>query len=262
VKVNTVPAALDTEIKEGDCVSVCPAFDGADASAKIKDVVLFDKKIVFNGEEIALPLRVFANGKEVDPETAIADRAEITTGEVASLASLLIHLGYDLNSFFERNVSLNVDGERVGRLIKNYRLTVNGAEVSLFSEEQTVRPGDRLEFSSADALLRISDFASLPREGNNLRIKINGEEYVFPGGHGRIVVNGEKAAMDTVIKEGDSISTQDGKDAEAVLVDIFRYLNVNPQDQVGRKLRLMINDAAAQFTSPLFEGADVKVAFE
>lgn len=262
VKVNNAVAALDTEIREGDYISVAPAVDGADARARIRDVIGTDKTVIFNGEEIPLPIRVFINGKEEDPETLITDRAEITTQDVNSLAHLLSHLGYDLNSFSERTLTISVNGAREERLLKNFQVTINGTTTSLFSEDQLVRPGDRIDFAAADAQLRVRDIVAEPHAGKNLRVRINGEEYVFPGGTGKVYVNGDKSAMDALVNNGDIISTQDGKDAEAVLVDIFRYLNVNPQDQIGRKLRLMINDSDAQFTSPLFEGAEVKVAFE
>jgi cell division protein FtsA len=262
VTVNDAAVALDAELKEGDCVTVHPALDGVDAQARIADVVRSDKTITVNGEETAVPLRVFVNGREMDPETEIADRDEITTQDVASVASLLIRLGYDVNSFFERNVCLHVNGEPLFRHIRNYDLTINGDTRSLFAENQTVAPGDRIEFRSRDAVLFVRDFIERPQPGRDLRVKINGEEYTFPGAEGRILLNGEKAVLDAPVKDGDLLISADGKDAEAVLVDIFRHLTLDPQDQAGRKLRLMINNNDAQFTSPLFDGAEVKVAFE
>jgi len=262
VAVNNAPVALDTEIKEGDCVTVRPAADGADAQARIKEVAFSDKTIVVNGEVMAMPVRVFVNGEEADPDAYVVDRDEIVTQDITSGASLLICMGYDVNAFFERNACLHVNGESVLRNTKNHRLRINGIETSLIAEGQIVRPGDSIEFSACDATLFVRDFIFAPRPGNDLRVKINGEEYTFPGAEGRILVNGEKGTIDSPVKDGDLIISGDGKDAKAVLVDVFRHLTVNPPDQGGRRLCLMINDSDAQFTSPLFDGAEVKVTFE
>jgi hypothetical protein len=63
------------------------------------------------------------------------------------------------------------------------------------------------------------------------------------------------------LNDGDVIRTIAGKDVSAVMVDAFRYISVDPGAQVGKRLRLLLNDKESQFTTPLFEGADIKVLF-
>jgi hypothetical protein len=119
-----------------------------------------------------------------------------------------------------------------------------------------------VEFKQVDACCYVRDFVTEPVPGNALRVKINGEEYTLPGAKGSILLNGKPVAMDTHVNDGDILRTSSGKDAEAVLVDIFRYLNINPHDKVGKRLKLLINEAEAQYTTPLLNNDEVKVLFE
>ncbi|HCJ67788.1 MAG TPA: hypothetical protein DHV62_10870, partial [Elusimicrobia bacterium] len=105
-----------------------------------------------------------------------------------------------------------------------------------------------------------------------LRIKVNNEEYIFPGGKGKILMNGKEVNLDDYVFDGAVIEVHPGKDAEIILADIFRYISLDLENKelltkenkypLGKKLKLLINNEEARFTSPLIDGSDVKIYFE
>lgn len=65
-----------------------------------------------------------------------------------------------------------------------------------------------------------------------------------------------------VIVNGRPVLLNPGRDAQVMLVDLFKHISISTDQAVGKKLRLLLNGQEARFTSPLHHGAEVKVYFE
>lgn len=260
--LNDKEASLDSKIKDGDRVTFAPARDGLNASGKVKDILSEDEVFYFNGEKIPFPADIKINGATADEESEITDRCEITFEYKRALKDALLRRGVDVKNFLKNEIGVDVNGTTLRRATKNWRLKINETVMEELDENLPLKTGDAVELEQLKTSFKAGDFIPAPPAGKNLRILINGEEFMFPGARGKILVNGKEADADTNISDGDIVRTAPGKDAEAILVDIFKYISLEPTDNVGKKIKLLVNSEEAAFTTPLFDGAEVKVGWE
>jgi hypothetical protein len=177
---------------------------------------------------------------------------------------VLASLGLEPGNLFEQFIRVDVMGTTVQRKVKNYRLSYNGMEIEDASLliDHIVHSGDRIDYKALPATIRVGELLPAPGRGRDLKISINNKEFVLPGISGKIILNGKEVDEYAEVSDGDIVRTVAGRDAEAVLVDLFRYISVEPKETAGKKLRLMVNQQEANFTTPLTYGADVRIVFE
>ena len=264
INVNGQPTGINTALKEGDRIDFMPARDGFDALAKVSDIMPQSEGFVFNGKKMNFPAKVIINGLPASVEDEIPDNAvaEITMDSL--LASALAAAGINGDKLSEQTVSFDVLGQKVERKVRNWSLKLNRKEIDDPNGVSSVvmNPSDEVIFESIKPVIKAGEFVSAPEKGRDLRIKINEEEFVFPGSSGKILINGRETGGDAEVSDGDIIRTVPGRDAEAVLVDIFRYISLEPRDTAGKRLKLLVNQQEANFTTPLSYDADVKISFE
>ncbi|GFN23583.1 cell division FtsA domain-containing protein [Thermanaeromonas sp. C210] len=144
--LNGQPVSLDHQVKGGDVLQFIPGENGADARAKVGDLVpeTSVKEITFNGRRIILEPVILMNGNAVSRDAEVPDQAKIEYNSLETVADVLRHLGES----DDRPVFLN--GQRVQR-------------------EARVKTGDVLE-TGAKATYR------------TIKIKLNGKEVELPLG--------------------------------------------------------------------------------
>ncbi|MHB9155635.1 MAG: hypothetical protein ACYC5N_08075, partial [Endomicrobiales bacterium] len=264
VTVNDVPAVLDTPVTEGDRIGFEPAVDGSNAVVKARDLMPDVGEFIFNGVRHMLPVEVTVNGIAVTPDVEIEDNARVEAKADCSLAAVLARAGIPAESLSAAKIAVDVLGRQVEMPARNFTLKHNGEEIRTPDTfpDITVMAGDAIEFRRIDPTLLVGDLLPLPQQGRELKIRINEEDFVFPGSVGKILLNGREVKEDAEVRDGDILRTAAGRDAEAVLVDIFKYISVEPKDTVGKRLKLLVNQEEANFTTPLTYGADVRVSFE
>ena len=152
----------------------------------------------------------------------------------------------------------------VEKSVKNCLLKLNGQELTQFEELDNLllKPADNVEFQNIKPMLKAGELVAVPEKGRDLKVKINEEEFTFPGSCGKIVLNGREVDEEAEVSDGDIIRTLQGRDAEAVLVDVFRYIALEPRDTAGKRLKLFVNQQEANFTTPLSHDSDVRISFE
>jgi hypothetical protein len=190
----------------------------------------------------------------------VRDRAVINFSRISGIKGALEFLGIDRSLADEKGITVEVNGQYVTLRSNRYVLKHNHSDVSIDSE-LNIAPDDELEFRLLDPQWKIEDIVAPPPSGKDLRVKINGEDRVIPGGKGTILQNGKAVPPDRLLEDGDIIRTSAGRDASAVMVDVFRYIAVDPVQQAGKRMRLLLDGKESQFTTPLFENADIKVLF-
>jgi len=272
IKLNGEDTKLDTLVSNDDEITFIEAIDGEDAKVKIIGVINEEqiKRVVLNGKETRIMPNIFIDSKILDLETEIPDRAKIVIKPDYTIRSLLEKEGYKVenNSTWEICVFVNEQTKILKQ--RTYQLLVNGVEAGFDYE---INDGDIIEYQTFPRIsYRVKDVIDLPVEGKSLRVKVNGEEYVFPGGKGKILLNDREVRPEEYIYDGAEIKTYPGKDAEVILADIFRYVSLDLENKqmssfgIGsstcRKLRLLINNCEAKFTTPLSDGSEVKIYFE
>ena len=211
-----------------------------------------------------LPYTLSIDDAPTISDTPIHDRANITATPDFSLPAALQAANIASNLLSTSAISVTVNGRTIQQMVHNFILKHNG---TLITDPTTIgsmyiAPGDYIEYMPVQPALTASVFVDIPPSGKELRVMINGEHFTFPGGTGKIFINGREATPDTLVNDGDILSTVPGRDAEAVMVDIFNYLSIDPHETMGKKLKLSVNQQDALFTTPLPDGADVNVHFE
>jgi len=273
IKHNDKPVGLDTPVANNDKITFLEAIDGEDAKVRIADLIPEKeiKKVFLNDKEIRLYPKFFFDDKIVeDLEMEIPDRARIVIQPDYSLRDILAKQGYEVNLNPMKEICVLVNGEMKVFRQKNYHLKVNSEEVTF---DYIVNDGDIIEYQVLPEIFyQVKEVTDLPKDGENLRIKVNGEECIFPGGKGKIFLNGKEANPEDYIFDGAVIETQPGKNAEIILADIFRYISLDLENKellsernkypLGRKIKLLVDNEEARFTSPVVDGAEVKIFFE
>lgn len=267
IKVNNEAAELNTLIKEGDEIEFIKAENGKDAKPKIKDFIQFDKKTVkFNGQEIYLPIKVFIDSRAATFEDEIPDGSEVRIEYPLFVDDLLLWLGYGIDNLEDKSIKVFINHEEVTSSPKKcYELFIDDKEYKIediIDKKIEIDSVKEIIFKKIEPIWYIREFVNdLPR-GKDLKVMINGEEYIFYGQEGKVFKNGMLASLDTVVNYGDKIITLKGKDAECILVDVFKYINVDLQNSMGRKIKLTVDGKEASFSTPLHDNANVDIIFE
>ena len=264
IVLNGERADIGTVLKEGDRIEFVPASDGSDARAKVADIMPAPEEFELNGKKYKFNFKILVNGKEALLDSEITDNAKITVQKDDSIISALAAAGISAQGIAEQNVSFNVLGQTVAKQIKNCVIKINGNEIRDLNELRSAKviASDEITYESVKPVVRAGELISVPEKGRDLKIKINEEEFTFPGSHGKIILNGREVSEDAEVSDGDILRTVSGRDAEAVLVDIFRYISLEPRDTAGKRLKLLVNQQEANFTTPLSYDADVRISFE
>ncbi len=193
IKVNNIPATLETLLKPGDVIEVGRGQPGEDARGTVKDLLpqTIPKTVTINGHPYTLRPQIFMNGSAVDYETAIIDKAKIIYKPLDTVAQVLESLGKE----YKETILLNdqsvgpeavvKDGDVLQTNVKadnhSINVTLNGKPVSLKLQAGKVLFAD---------IFNHLDFSSTPPPG---RTKLVME------------VNNTPAKFTTPLTEGDRI---------------------------------------------------------
>ncbi|HBT48102.1 MAG TPA: hypothetical protein DEA73_09565 [Peptococcaceae bacterium] len=147
--LNGQPASLENPVKGGDVIRFIPGENGADARAKVGDLIpeTSVKEITFNGRRITLEPLILMNGNAVSREAEVPDRAKIEYNLLETVGDVLRYLGQ------------GEDGP----------VYLNGQQVR---REAPVKTGDILETGPKAAC-------------RTLRLRVNGKEIELPVGTSR-----------------------------------------------------------------------------
>jgi cell division protein FtsA len=264
ITVNAQPANISDGLKEGDRICFTPAVDGRDASARVFEIIPAQAEYIFNGQTYNFPINVKVDGVDASADDEIKDNSNIEISSDGRLISILAAAGIERENLSERIMSFDVLGKKVEKSVKNCVLSLNGQEITKFEDIDNIllKPADNVEFQLIKPVLKAGELVTVPEKGRDLKVKINEEEFTFPGSCGKIVLNGREVDEETEVSDGDIIRTMQGRDAEAVLVDVFRYIALEPRDTAGKRLKLFVNQQEANFTTPLSHDSDVRISFE
>ena len=264
IKVNGERARLDTFIKDNDEITFIEPKDGEDGRTTIGELI-GDRgiiRIIINDIQTRIMPDLFMNREQVSFDTDVMDRAKIEIKKKHDLQDALRSAGYHMEEERERSIMVTVNGQPRILTQESYSLRINGREMSL-EDEININDGDIIEYHFYESTrYQIKDVVGLPRSGKNLKVRVNGEDFAFSGEPGKIFMNRQESSSDDFIPNGAEIMTQDGKDAQAILVDIFRFISLKRDEEAGKKLTLLINGRKARFTSLLEDGSEVNVYFE
>ncbi|AZR74891.1 hypothetical protein BBF96_09765 [Anoxybacter fermentans] len=250
--VNAEPANFDTQIKDGDEITYEPGKDGKPGFGLIKDVVEFTtpKNIILNGTPTQVKTQVFMNGKLVEPDTPIEDRAEIyyTTPETYR-ETLIQLLEVPASELISREIHFSLNNRQMKINLGKYEILINGQEVDL---DQPISDGDEIEVREIKSKkITIKDIMERTKVDMEIKITFNGRELSIPTNHWEILKNGEKVTIDTQIEDGDEIIC---RPKPISFNRILSYINYQVPKSLSGRLVMTINGKEANFTDEVKNG--------
>ncbi len=266
IKINARAANLEQRIEHKDEIEVTPAKDGKDAQGRIKDIIgtRGRKRITINGIKTQISPIIFMNGREVDYETQISDEAKIEVDERCTIDKALAQAGFELpaiaRSIKKKEITITVNGKKKTLVQSTHKIILNGKEANFDKE---IKDGDEIEFiSGEDILYKIRDVVKPPRDGEDIKVRVNDKPFIIKGAKGRIYMNDEEVHLDEIVTDGAEIVTTDGRKARPHLSRIFQYLPKSSISMRGKALKITVNGKKARFITNLKDGDVVKVFFE
>lgn len=254
-------SSLSDKIEHGDKLEFQEAIDGKDASCRVRE--LLDIKpvdISFNKEPLSVVPPVIMNGQQVDLDTPVVDRANIKTLPL-KMVDVLKFKGLSMENISERQILININSAPKILTQRNFTLLLNGELADLEAE---VKEKDAIEFSLDNPTsYRIKDVVEISKVDRQIGIEVNGKCLYIGIEPMQIFMNGQRVEPDEFIIDGADIKVYySNGENQILLLDIFRYIDVDPKNAAGKRIKMWVNDMPAGFTTPLSDGSRVKILFE
>lgn len=113
VTLNGEPAALETNVKQGDTVDFVPAESGKNAETRISDVAgdVSERYVLIDGTRYDFGVLAEVNGKKVTSDYMIQNFDSVTVSEIETLGDLMQVLPFDtsLVGFYKAGKQLAID---------------------------------------------------------------------------------------------------------------------------------------------------------
>lgn len=253
-------SSLSDKIKNGDKIEFQKAVDGQDASMRVKDLLdISPIKIIFNQQNLEIIPSVIMNDKKVDIDTPVVDRANINMGQL-KISDVLVFNGFLLENLSERQILVNINGSPKVLTQRNFTLHLNGKFAELKTE---LKQGDAIEFSAdTPTFYRIKDVVEIPEGAQKMHINVDGQDIDVDIEPTQIFMNGRQVKPEEFLIDRADIRVYHLKERRILLSEIFKYINVDPQNVRGKTIKIWVNDTPAGFTTPLFDGSRVRILFE
>ncbi|MDP4092683.1 MAG: cell division FtsA domain-containing protein [Bacillota bacterium] len=231
ILVNDKPSNLETVLMVGDKITVKPAENGTDASARLYEVIkgINTGSVLFNGERTEIGTRITLDGITVKSDVPISEGDNIEIEEILTIADIARKKELDINNFDIYVNGLSADKE----------YTLNNADIVSLEKKSAL---ETLNNSNEPVNMdekKVLEIESLPAAimGKSLN-----------AGEIELIVNGNKIALA-------------GNKSNYIFVDIFNFINFdlsNPQGTIVLKL----NGRQAAFTDPIREGDNVEIYWD
>ena len=252
-------ASLSDKISDGDKIEFQEAIDGQDAGAAIRDLVdIKPLRVIFNDEIVQITPDIAQNNEMAGLDSQVFDRAEI---EVLPLnaSQLLRFKGINSQSLKERQILVNIDGVPKMLTQRNFSLKINSVFCDLETE---LKQNDSVVFSMDPTFYKIKDVVDCPSECQKIHINVDDRDIEVVIDTVQVFMNGHQVSPDEFLIDGADIRVYRVKERKILLSEIFRYVDVDPQKILGKRMRILVDDAPAGFTTPLIEGSRVRLIFE
>jgi cell division protein FtsA len=263
ILLNGKKASLGDPVHKGSVIDFTAPVDGKDAHLKVKDLIRMQElktayRINVNnmGKEIG-PF-VTINGKRASFDDTIPDRADIKI-RAPNLEDVL-NMEFRQDEIEKMSVRINNTVRYFDRI--NYSFKLNGDPVDRKELSQhPLNDNDIILIEKSEFDYRIENILGKPEEGKKISVLLNGNEIVFDGSMPQITLNGKRASLSDRIDDGDNIKLKIGEDAEPILSDLFEFMDIKKEELVGKRMRLLVNNVPARFTTPLRDGNNVTIEF-
>lgn len=252
---------LSEKIENGDRLEFEEARDGENAAKSIGELLnLQPIKIIFNQEAMEILPSLLMNECPAGLDSGVVDRADIRILPL-KIKDALRHKGINLeNRFSERRILVNINGSPKILRQADFTLSLNGKEAHLDTE---IKQNDAIEFlPEKPASCKIKDIIDIPGTAEKVHINVGGKDIEITVEPVQIFMNGRPAKPDEFLLDGADLRVYHLKERAVLLSEIFRYIDFDPRDTLGKRMKILVDDLPAGFTTPLVDGSRVNFLFE
>jgi hypothetical protein len=201
ILVNNDAGSLDTEIHNGDIITVQPAEPGKDAYGSVKDIIHLQDTIQVNEQKISRYYNVRVNGRNADGGKVLREEDKIAFSQISTVDDLCEYMQLDYNKH-----DIYCKGEK-----GNINTLIEGNTPIIIHEKKIAGR----DVKSSDVL---QEYIEVIYNGTPLKIQkgktdilfvdiFNYIDVDFRKVQGKLLLkhNGEKANYTSTLKEGDEI---------------------------------------------------------
>lgn len=249
ITVNGQPARFEQRLYPNDCVTFIPGYAGANAKAKIKDVITLSpsKKIIWNGFEEEFSPVVYIDNKIAGIEDWLEDGCKIVIKDNKTLFDYLKFKEIDFSKLKEKEIT--VDGKSQ-EIISGLEIRING--VRLF-EDCFLHNNDIVEVIEKEIYIK-----DLRLEPEPMSFVVNGENFLFPPQGCKIFFKGNELSSDNLVEDGMELRVE-SLFQKPILSELFPYLNLMENVIPGSRLEMKVNGKEAEFTTVLNQGDRITI---
>lgn len=262
---NGQPTTVNDVLQAGDSLQVLRARTGTLGHGTIALLLgpeIRPRRLVINGQELAVNPNIMVNGREAHPDTLLADRDALTVVFPNRLDVLSDHLG--VATSIAQDVQVNARHVHVRKL----PFVIDPA-VDLESE---VADGDLLRVHPRGTGLLVSD--ALAAAGVDLKalspktasVTVNGQRRPLrQRASGQLLCNGQPCSVDDPLPDGAVLEcSQVESSPTAPLSSLLLHMGdeLRRQAAAGGRLILRKNGESADFTTIIAAGDQVEIGWE
>jgi cell division protein FtsA len=253
-------SGLSDKVSNLDKIEFTEATDGEGGRSTLAELLKLEPVTVnFNGAARQYFASVLVDGKPAVFEAEVVDRSNI---EVLPLRAkdVLRSESVLLENLSERQILVNINGSPKMLLQRNFTLFINGRSADL---DTGVNPQDEIKFSSCDpTYYRIRDVVDTSPGFDKMHISVDDRDIEVVIEKVQVFMNGHRVLPDEFLIDGADIRVYCVKERKVILSEIFKYIEIDPRQVVGKRIKILVNDIPAGFTTPLVDGSKVRLLFE
>ena len=243
--VNERPASIMTKVTQGDRIRIVPATSGFNASAKLSDVLGYERFnsgiVKFGGDTFAIGLKATVNGETKEPDYQIQPLDSIETSGIVTFGDLLrvIDAG---SEGVEYRVGDNIIDENyvLGAGDEIYAYDSYGNIIGSDIEEPIAVTAPSASAQESEPVQTPASVNETPTEPESQSAAPSANAIPFNGRGINVEINGEPVTL--APRNGDYI-----------LLDLLNSINIDPAVP-NSEIVLEINGAPANFSSYISDG--------
>ena len=254
VFVNERPASIMTKVTQGDRIRINPAMSGQNASAKLSDVLGYDRftsgTVSFGGDTFAIGLNATVNGEKKDPDYQIQPLDSIETSGIVTFGDLLRIMDAGSEGVEYRVGENTIDENYVlgdGDVICAYDSYGNIIVTTDVPEPAPAAAPAPMQISPAAAAKTEETAANADEPKDSAEAKPAVQQPISPNA---IPFNGAGGINVEINGEPVTLAPRNG---DYILLDLLNSINIDPAVP-NSEIILEINGAPANFSSYISDG--------
>lgn len=252
--LNNEKTTLDTEIKDGDKISVVCGINGKAPTVYLKDVVepAEDMSVLINNENYTVSPILLVNDKPAKLDQQLKDRDIVTYRNLKNLGEILVSAGYSPQP---HRFTYTVNGVKTQHSVST-TILVNDEPATV---SHPIEPNDEITLIEPK-VPQLGKVLQLETIDKGIYIYFNKKKHFIPTSHYTIKMNGNNALLDDVAKDGAEITYELIDKGTPILSDILFTVGYKAPSAFSKvSVEILLNNQPAEYITPVKSGDNIEV---